>query len=50
MSNDTDKALKQAADTEIYELEQEVLHTNTNHPGTENVVRQVQDTDADHIR
>ena len=29
VSNDSDKALKQAADTEIYELEQEVIDTNT---------------------
>ena len=50
VSNDTDKALKQAADTEIYELEQEVLDKNTNYSGTDKFVRHVQNTDADHIR
>ena len=50
VSNDTDKALKQAADTEIYELEQEVLDNNTNYSGTDKFVSHVQNTDADHIR
>ena len=48
--NDTDKALKQAADTEIYELEQEILDTNIKSSEKDITVSHVQDTDTDHIR
>ena len=50
VSNDTDKALKQAADTEIYELEQEVIVTNIKFSEKDDTVRHMQTTDTDHIR